>query len=625
MYSLLPLRIGAVLCLLLTLPGLAAAQDPGAWAAVPPVDFGKIRPEDFADEEVRYVLPLYHFHRVANAVAQTGATRGFIDLPVWRDPKDNQPFNARVLENHVAFAYFYATDRPWNPYHGSTELRRRLEAILERWCTLQNERGLLPEYAADNYALAPTAFGVRAMGRTLELLASAAPIDPAVHQRVIAAQRKAILAMIGNARTVTSLKPTTNHFGAVYPAALSFAALFPHHREEMLKLLTARMREAGQTHFSPAGYMYEQGGPDWAYTFNIHRTSLLLAKKHAHGTEVERLLNADAERLYTWAGYNIVPHPDGSGYFANAAINTRSGETFVKPTANSLAESIEAVRPLALSGDEMTVQASAERARLATNWGEWPALRTPSPYAYTPEPFIDVDPGGFFPTVEQKSQAVARLPCLSPDPQVTLASDPTGPQQFAFVRRPGYYAAFAAGKPATDRQRFGLGLLWRDQFGAIVQGQPGVDARAWGTRSEGAKQVYEAADLPVVFKVDGKKATPAAGLKPLPAGAFSVQYKAGDEGEKTVSFDDDSIRVTVTHPDAIVEEIPLLLNPDETPAIADRSLRIVRGDTVFAIESESDASFQLEPTDQKVGGMKLTMLRLKAMGELKYTMGFQPR
>jgi hypothetical protein len=37
---------------------------------------------------------LANFHRVANSVALSGPRRGFIDIPVWRDRKDNEPYNA---------------------------------------------------------------------------------------------------------------------------------------------------------------------------------------------------------------------------------------------------------------------------------------------------------------------------------------------------------------------------------------------------------------------------------------------------------------------------------------------------------------------------------------------------
>src|SRR5439155_6734162 len=114
-------------------------------------DLSRLSPSDFRDDELDLPYYLTHFHRVANSVALSGPRRGFIDIVVWRDPKDNQPHNARIMENVVSLAFFYATDRPWNPYRGDPAVRERLEAALDFWTRSQSEDGLFSEYESQRW------------------------------------------------------------------------------------------------------------------------------------------------------------------------------------------------------------------------------------------------------------------------------------------------------------------------------------------------------------------------------------------------------------------------------------------------------------------------------------------
>src|SRR5512133_254052 len=79
----------------------------GKLEEVPPADLARLKPSDFTDDEVDLPYYLAHFHRLANSMVTEGENRGFLRLPVWRG--DVEPFNARVMENHLALAFFYAT------------------------------------------------------------------------------------------------------------------------------------------------------------------------------------------------------------------------------------------------------------------------------------------------------------------------------------------------------------------------------------------------------------------------------------------------------------------------------------------------------------------------------------
>src|SRR5258705_9040099 len=138
------------LALILALGIPCSAQGP-----VRPADLSKLSPSAFRDDELDLPYYLANFSRLANSVALSGPRRGFIDIPVWRDLKDNQPYNARIMESILSLAYFYTLDRPLNPYRGDLALRARLEAALDFWSNSQNSDGRFSAYALAQWRFAP--------------------------------------------------------------------------------------------------------------------------------------------------------------------------------------------------------------------------------------------------------------------------------------------------------------------------------------------------------------------------------------------------------------------------------------------------------------------------------------
>lgn len=116
-------RLQSVLVLFLLSLRAAAAWDP-----LPAVDLARLHPADFRDTELDLPFYLAHFRELAGSVVEKGPERGFINIPVWRSVSNNEPYNSRIMESILSLAYFYALDRPWNPYHASPALRQRLEA-----------------------------------------------------------------------------------------------------------------------------------------------------------------------------------------------------------------------------------------------------------------------------------------------------------------------------------------------------------------------------------------------------------------------------------------------------------------------------------------------------------------
>lgn len=267
---------------------------------------------DFADSELDLPYYLSHFHRIANAVEMDGPDRGFINISVWRNPKDNKPHNARIMENILALAFFFCTDRPWNVFYAQPDLRQRLEAALDFWCGIQNSDGRFSEYGPDKWNLAATAFTTKFMGQTLHLLDSGPAIDSALHQRVISADRKALYATFTIDELQTHGRNFTNQYANAWGGALAYLDLFPD--SELEHLLDQRLEESLTEFQSPAGYFYERSGPDWGYFLGTHHSDIHSQTDTDHaawGTIVDNTLceKTDITATFRINGNSIIPRP----------------------------------------------------------------------------------------------------------------------------------------------------------------------------------------------------------------------------------------------------------------------------------------------------------------------------
>src|SRR5690606_23736782 len=121
-----------------------------------------------------------------------------------------------VMESILSLAYFYTTDRPWNPYYGSEPLRARLEAALSFWIDMQNDDGRFSSVVKGEWNLA-TAFATKFIGEALRLLHHGPPIDDALLQRVAQAQRRAIIATLTDESLYDHGTSYTNQFGTIWP------------------------------------------------------------------------------------------------------------------------------------------------------------------------------------------------------------------------------------------------------------------------------------------------------------------------------------------------------------------------------------------------------------------------
>jgi hypothetical protein len=546
-------RIAVIVAVLLCLPlrGFADQQSP-RWETVKPVDWSKIKLDDFSDDELDLPQFLHHFHTVAEGVQEDGPTRGFMTIPVWRGRDKNQqaPHNARVMESHLTLAYFYCTDRPWNPYFGDKNVRERLEAMLTFWCDMQNADGRFSEYGPKQWNLPATAFATKFMGQTLTLLKRAgdkAPIDPVLHKRVIAADRKAIMVTLTNDDLYTHGKRFTNQYTNIFAGGAAYLDLVPDDAKEIRPLLEKKFADADRDFRSPCGYWYEADGADFGYTLHTHHSNAWMTYHYfAHDTPIGAALEKQEAAWNEWLGYNLLREPDGSTFVFNRGIQTRQNQANWDRQDGAFAEYVEGARAFATTREERDAWVKKQRAELAKNWGKFPDLKfgegaRGSPVS--PYEFLHRDHRIYYPSTAQRDAALQKLPYLASDRFVKQLKDTRKNAVFTYVRRPSYYAAFNSGEKITEQQRLGLGIIWGPKFGTLMQSQTNSADFAWGTRADGAEQVYEAHGVDATFHDDLTRVT----------------YPLGTAGTKTITFGDDRIEVRIEHKGKFSEQLPMLV------------------------------------------------------------------
>ena len=603
---------------------LATAGNP--WAPVPSADFSKISISQFTDDELQYVDGLAYFSQLANAVVEDGPTRGFIDLPVWRNTVDNGPWNARVLENNIAFAFYYTTNRPWNPYYGSPEVKERLEAILDYWCKMQNWDGQFSEYYATDYSLAPTSFGLTSMVGTLEMLQNSPGIDPAIMQETVAATYKGIKAMLTLPSLINFGNTYSNQFSPVYSMTLSFAALYPQYSNELLGYLRNVEPIATTTHQSPAGFMYEDNGPDWEYTLNTEQLQIIKGWHVIKGTEFQQDLIDEFTRYYNFLNYNLLQEPDGSGYISNYGASTRTAGSYfpVGYQPFSPAEFIPQAQYLMSTAEEDAQNLASQRTTLASQWGNFPPMQVPGTTSYWPGWFEYLDRVDWRPTEAQRTASENMLPYIASDDFNHIAVDSRNPMLFEYVRRPTYYAIFNSGKIVSSLQRYGLGALWNPDMGTVLQTQANSDSAGWGTRAAGASKLYEASSFTPTITINGSTYTPTPGDYDLPSGNLSISYALGTVGTKTIAYDDTGINVSINHTGSFTEEFPLLLMPGEHVDVNGNVASLTRGGTKLTITFSSALPITVTPTSASTDGRVVTNVVASASTSLSYRVAFLP-
>jgi hypothetical protein len=609
--------LSATICIVILTFGSAASA---AWDQIPLPDWSRIQPSDFRDDELD--LPYYaaHFHELANGVVEEGPRRGDIEVKMWR----NNPawYNARDLENYLTLAFFYGTDRPWNPYYGSPAVRQRLEAVLTYWCNEQSPDGRFSEYGPRQWNLPATAFATKFMGRTLLLLHGGPPIDSALLDRVTRADYKAIMATLNMPDMYRHGLQFTNQFCNVFAGAAEYLSLHPD--PKLARLVDEVFHRTARDFQSPGGFFYEQNAADFGYTLFTHHSDQVVAYNFWRGSPLGELIERQEERWTQWLSYNLVREPDGSTFFINRCIESRQRHATWPREDSPMGQVVPMARAFSTSVEEAAEDAASERAEMEKEWG----------HPHQPEgeegisPYIFLERGfySWLPSAAQRDAAAARLPYLASENFTHQIADTRTPLVCTYVRRPTYYAIFDAGVKQSEQQRYGLGLVWNPNTGTVLQSQTASDDAAWGTRVEGSNAPEEGAGLPPgypIYKVDHASITPTPGHRDLPGGVLGIAYFWGDKGYKIVRFENDQIEVVIGYP-KFVEQLPLL-TPKGQIDIKPGRVSVDYGGTDLVIEipeMPQPAVAQVVRTAQMIGGKHLTLLNLAGSNMLVYRIRF---
>jgi hypothetical protein len=620
--------------------------------SVPALDPSTINPSLFTGEEYKYGYFLTHLATVANSVVMTPFVRdgitypkGYIDRVVWRSRENNFPGNARVLENHVAFTFFYTANRPWNPYRGNQALKVRLEAVLDYLVDLSVQdtsgQGRIPSdfnglpITSRNYELAGTAFGVKFLGETLLMLetsrqAGGPTINSTTLQRTITACRKAINTLLDNVSWKTSATRFSNQYSGFWGGVWAFLLAHPDNtlRQKFLDTITL----VYPTMSSPAGYHYESSGPDWSYTLLTHYNGVQHVWERAQGSSLIDISVDLDEKWVEWLSYNAVREPDGSYYTLNRGIQTRistyPGFTFAElPLSGSLPIS----RAFSRTQVEWDTFVSDQRQKLIR---EWPRVSSLSTYA--PGLFAGgINTVPWRPTAAQKNAAIASLPYLASTNFNHQRADKNG-MGHTYIRRASYYAAFntATRVPPRDITRFGLGLIWNPQMGTVLQ-TPSSRVSPWGTAlptsvSNGVGSypneftTFESKEFPVTVRVAGQVTSIQQGARNLPNGVVVFEYNIFNNGTKTVTFNTNSIDVNIQMAGVFSENFLLLLQDNESVVVSGNTASITRNGVTFRITASAGARITRPTggTGWPPSGTTPARLRIEGTNTLSYSIAF---
>ncbi len=262
----------------------STSPDAGAVPEVAPVDLSEMPLDLFSDADLRtgwmipQPLPYYlaHLAEVANSVVTDGDEVGWIDRRVWRSPQASRNRDPRVMEGVLSLAYFYTRDEPWNPYHGDSALRPRLELALRYYIDQLGEEGLLKPFPPDQHVgfrLASTMFLTKFLGETLVLLHEGPPIDPDLHADLLDAQRRALNYVFTSDLAFVQGRQFSNQYGNVFGGAYAYLSLKDD--PEIERLLERSIREVVPHFQSPAGYLYENHSADFGYSLGTHHSTTL--------------------------------------------------------------------------------------------------------------------------------------------------------------------------------------------------------------------------------------------------------------------------------------------------------------------------------------------------------------
>jgi hypothetical protein len=350
--------------------------------------------------------------------------------------------------------------------------------------------------------------------------------------------------------------------------------------------------------------MYEHDGPDLGDTLNTHHENLQMAYHYWRGTHLGDILIEEENRFGKWLSMNIMPEPGQPFWVANRSIECRQQHAIFPAVDTPLADRCLIMRAFATPPERRAEDIHEAREKLEKQWPNVDPLPVGQFSALSPYRFLFRSLYDWHPTAEQMAQARELIRPLAEQSFVEQLKDTRKPIVFTYIRRPGYYAAFAsAPKVIAAQQRLGLTFVWTPEKGVLLQSQTNGRETAWGTSAGDALPV-EAAGLDAEYS----------------NGNTVVRYPLPGGGQKTVTFADDRIRIVVERSGEIVERVPVF-DPARVVSTAQTSVLPTRGpapkpDRLPApcANSEADCSLPEGP----VPGKTLSVVELHATGKLAY-------
>lgn len=635
---------------------LAASAARAQWTAVPSLTNSPPKSQ-FASHELyfsdsTYEVPYYlrHFAQVANSVVETTFTtngvtypRGFLNIKVNRNVADNMPYNARIQEMQLALAYFYCVDRPWNVYRGNAAVRDRLEAMLSRWVGMQHPTtGLFAEYSATNWSLAPTSFGAMAAAQALDLIVdSGLPFNATVLENSRLALRKALMAMFTRSDMQDAASSYSNQFSGAFHATLIYLENWPD--AELDAAFVAAVQAASASDQSASGYFYEADGPDFGYS-DVHERNLRIAltRMRNRTNDLMPVIKADEAKWSGWLGHNLLLQPGFSTpmFLVNAGINTRTSHSFQEAESRPLSEFTALSRAFSYTDTEFTnaIRAKTDSLPATPTYG---ALATNNAYSYQPGFVFEAlqRTETWHPTATERSAAINTLPYLASTRFNRILHDTRCPLTVTAVRRPSYYGLFNSGNvTVANHVKLGLGLLWNPAFGTFLHaaaGNTNTPSTTWGTVRSGVTNAYEQrltnSSLSATIRVNGSTVAPTAGTNNLANGLLTATYNlvegAATNGSKVVTFDEDRVRVDVTHTNTanrvFLERVPLVA--PASAVLATNGTRLTLTHTngsrlILQLATNSAANFSVAAaaTDNLPSGLQRRAVTITATNALSY-------
>jgi len=575
----------------------SAADDAAAVPPIPPFDAARARPADFSDADLDMPYNIAYFARIANAVKIDVPDKGFINTSAGGGAGNLHPYNARIMESILTLAWFYASQRKWNQYYANKALRGRLELALEYWCNMQSPEGKFSEHGPQQWSLGATTAAAECMAETLRLLKTGPAIAPDVHARAIDCCRKALRVVLDDPDFVSRGKSDCSQYSSIFAGGAAFLAIYP---DAALADRLKTQAEASASEFeSPCGYFYEADGPDLGATLEAHHESLRMAYSYWRGTHFGDILLGEEDRWGKWLSYNLLPEPDQAVWTANCSIETTRQRSIVSAIDTPLADKCVIMRAFATAPERRDAQLKAARDRLNNEWPKVEAMNPGDGAGLSPYRFLERAHYDWHPTADQISEARKMLRPVNEYSFAEQLKDSREPIVFTYVRRPSYYAAFAAApKVITKQQRLGLTLMWTPAFGALLQSQTASAESAWGTFL-GEELPVEALGFDAEYGLDTQDNT-------------GVRYALPGGGSKRITFALDRILVSVEREGQILERIPVF----DAAIVLSNAEYSMRPAPVSSTACGPEAACQASPGP--VPGKSLSLVELKATGRLEY-------